>query len=202
MLGAAFDACNYVKLKDCGRVAQLVEQCPFKAWVAGSSPAALTRISRYLVDFGRVDFGHRRTPRPERFLRSWGVASGFQLLRQVRRQHHLDDLPVCFLLVGGNRLCVEFQGYLGGARAPCPLAGPDSAVSKRCLPIFIVSGADTESSGKSTCRRTLNAMEKNDATPKSPIASRRCRIGCTPFRCDRSCCSVDAESVVVGAFQA
>src|ERR1700731_4590423 len=42
MLGAAFHACNYVKLKDCGRVAQLVEQCPFKAWVAGSSPAALT----------------------------------------------------------------------------------------------------------------------------------------------------------------
>src|SRR6266566_7896390 len=31
-----------VTLKDCGRVAQLVEQCPFKAWVAGSSPAALT----------------------------------------------------------------------------------------------------------------------------------------------------------------
>jgi hypothetical protein len=29
-------------LKKCGRVAQLVEQCPFKAWVAGSSPAALT----------------------------------------------------------------------------------------------------------------------------------------------------------------
>src|SRR5579884_976783 len=27
----------------CGRVAQLVEQCPFKAWVAGSNPAALTR---------------------------------------------------------------------------------------------------------------------------------------------------------------
>jgi hypothetical protein len=29
-------------LKDVGRVAQLVEQCPFKAWVAGSNPAALT----------------------------------------------------------------------------------------------------------------------------------------------------------------
>ena len=28
-----------------GRVAQVVEQCPFKAWVAGSNPAALTRIS-------------------------------------------------------------------------------------------------------------------------------------------------------------
>ena len=27
-----------------GRVAQLVEQCPFKAWVAGSNPAALTKI--------------------------------------------------------------------------------------------------------------------------------------------------------------
>jgi hypothetical protein len=37
-----------------GRVAQLVEQCPFKAWVAGSSPAALTKISRCLEDFGRV----------------------------------------------------------------------------------------------------------------------------------------------------
>jgi hypothetical protein len=31
-----------VKLNSRGRVAQLVEQCPFKAWVAGSSPAALT----------------------------------------------------------------------------------------------------------------------------------------------------------------
>jgi hypothetical protein len=29
-----------------GRVAQLVEQCPFKAWVAGSNPAALTRLFR------------------------------------------------------------------------------------------------------------------------------------------------------------
>jgi hypothetical protein len=41
-----------------GRVAQLVEQCPFKAWVAGSSPAALTKISRYLEDFGKADFGY------------------------------------------------------------------------------------------------------------------------------------------------
>ena len=37
---------EYVSFKDRGRVAQLVEQCPFKAWVAGSSPAALTRISK------------------------------------------------------------------------------------------------------------------------------------------------------------
>ena len=32
----------YVKLEDSGRVAQLAEQCPFKAWVDGSSPSALT----------------------------------------------------------------------------------------------------------------------------------------------------------------
>ena len=32
----------YVKLDRRGRVAQLVEQCPFKAWVEGSSPSALT----------------------------------------------------------------------------------------------------------------------------------------------------------------
>ena len=31
-----------------GRVAQLVEQCPFKAWVAGSNPAALTMIFKHL----------------------------------------------------------------------------------------------------------------------------------------------------------
>src|SRR6202020_8829 len=35
---------DVLNLKDCGRVAQLVEQCPFKAWVAGSSPAALTKF--------------------------------------------------------------------------------------------------------------------------------------------------------------
>ena len=31
------------RLAKSGRVAQVVEQCPFKAWVAGSNPAALTR---------------------------------------------------------------------------------------------------------------------------------------------------------------
>src|SRR5438445_13721640 len=31
--------------RNSGRVAQLVEQCPFKAWVAGSNPAALTMTS-------------------------------------------------------------------------------------------------------------------------------------------------------------
>src|ERR1700693_148686 len=33
---------KYVRLKLVGRVAQVVEQRPFKAWVAGSNPAALT----------------------------------------------------------------------------------------------------------------------------------------------------------------
>ena len=37
--------CRYVRLKQSGRVAQVVEQCPFKAWVAGSNPAALTSTS-------------------------------------------------------------------------------------------------------------------------------------------------------------
>ena len=34
--------CGCVRLDFRGRVAQLVEQCPFKAWVLGSSPSALT----------------------------------------------------------------------------------------------------------------------------------------------------------------
>jgi hypothetical protein len=34
---------SVIFVKD-GRVAQLVEQCPFKAWVEGSSPSALTRF--------------------------------------------------------------------------------------------------------------------------------------------------------------
>jgi hypothetical protein len=38
-------------LKDWGRVAQLVEQCPFKAWVAGSNPAALTKDFKALSSF-------------------------------------------------------------------------------------------------------------------------------------------------------
>ena len=36
----------------CGRVAQLVEQRPFKAWVAGSNPAALT--TTYLAQAGSL----------------------------------------------------------------------------------------------------------------------------------------------------
>src|ERR1700686_2335648 len=38
-------------LKPRGRVAQLAEQCPFKAWVDGSSPSALTK---HLPDSSRV----------------------------------------------------------------------------------------------------------------------------------------------------
>src|ERR1700682_1926363 len=37
---------KYVRLKLVGRVAQVVEQRPFKAWVAGSNPAALTNPPR------------------------------------------------------------------------------------------------------------------------------------------------------------
>src|ERR1700687_6167821 len=33
-----------VRLKRVGRVAQVVEQPPFKAWVSGSNPAALTNL--------------------------------------------------------------------------------------------------------------------------------------------------------------
>jgi hypothetical protein len=46
-----------LNLKDCGRVAQLAEQCPFKAWVAGSNPAALTKISagRVFIRIGSFD---------------------------------------------------------------------------------------------------------------------------------------------------
>jgi hypothetical protein len=35
---------SVLDLKTVGRVAQVVEQRPFKAWVAGSNPAALTNI--------------------------------------------------------------------------------------------------------------------------------------------------------------
>ena len=44
-----------------GRVAQLVEQCPFKAWVAGSSPAALTIVFQSLRCSGKSSaVGQRR----------------------------------------------------------------------------------------------------------------------------------------------
>jgi hypothetical protein len=45
---------NY--LDEIGRVAQLVEQCPFKAWVAGSSPAALTNSFSNLAVIGVTDY--------------------------------------------------------------------------------------------------------------------------------------------------
>ena len=43
---ARLHAGKCVRLKLVGRVAQVVEQRPFKAWVAGSIPAALTKILR------------------------------------------------------------------------------------------------------------------------------------------------------------
>ncbi len=43
-MATAESVLNVLNLKDCGRVAQVVEQCPFKAWVAGSNPAALTNL--------------------------------------------------------------------------------------------------------------------------------------------------------------
>jgi hypothetical protein len=39
----------------CGRVAQLAEQCPFKAWVDGSSPSALTISFNSLARVGSED---------------------------------------------------------------------------------------------------------------------------------------------------
>ncbi len=52
-----------------GRVAQLVEQCPFKAWVAGSSPAALTSLFQFLS-----------SPRSRLFLRRCGLPQLFRSL--------------------------------------------------------------------------------------------------------------------------
>jgi hypothetical protein len=43
---------NTLDLLWCGRVAQLAEQCPFKAWVDGSSPSALTRVFNDLAVAG------------------------------------------------------------------------------------------------------------------------------------------------------
>ena len=48
--GISDELCKCLIVKS-GRVAQLVEQCPFKAWVAGSSPAALT------IFFNRLEIG-------------------------------------------------------------------------------------------------------------------------------------------------
>jgi hypothetical protein len=107
-----------------GRVAQLVEQCPFKAWVAGSNPAALTMISKPLHQLQRVAAGHRQAPRklaisnpsPVRFEigkpRQSRLRFSLSVLWKLQRKHHSDDLLVGFLLIGRDRLCVEFEGYL------------------------------------------------------------------------------------------
>ena len=62
---------NCGTFKDCGRVAQLVEQCPFKAWVAGSNPAALTiHFSGTSADSGTP---HSEAVGPH-VARLWGLA--------------------------------------------------------------------------------------------------------------------------------
>src|SRR6516162_10449179 len=53
-------SCKCLIVKD-GRVAQLVEQCPFKAWVAGSNPAALTKLLKDLAGAGNCLFHSPQT---------------------------------------------------------------------------------------------------------------------------------------------
>src|SRR5579863_1584437 len=73
---------------DRGRVAQLVEQCPFKAWVAGSNPAALTTLFKFLEDLDRVDFGHPRTPR--RVSTQLGRRFALSISREISRSGRQD----------------------------------------------------------------------------------------------------------------
>jgi hypothetical protein len=57
---AAVRACQCVKLEESGRVAQLAEQCPFKAWVDGSSPSALTTNPLRLLDLHSRSFFNQK----------------------------------------------------------------------------------------------------------------------------------------------
>jgi hypothetical protein len=51
-----------VTFKNVGRVAQVVEQCPFKAWVAGSNPAALTNfLNFFALPVAIFQIGHNYT---------------------------------------------------------------------------------------------------------------------------------------------
>jgi hypothetical protein len=75
---------------------------PFKAWVAGSNPAALTKISGYLEDFGGVDFGYPRTPRTV----STQLAQRFALLIS-RGISPPSGRPSCVLSVGRRKPLVR-----------------------------------------------------------------------------------------------
>jgi hypothetical protein len=62
---------GHVRLDRSGRVAQLVEQRPFNAWVAGSNPAALTIEINELAVVTRTASthdSHAWVPVPGRFL--------------------------------------------------------------------------------------------------------------------------------------
>ena len=57
-LGNCDECCQCVIVKG-GRVAQLAEQCPFKAWVDGSSPSALTSNPLGLLDLHSQSFSNQ-----------------------------------------------------------------------------------------------------------------------------------------------
>jgi hypothetical protein len=97
---------------------------PFKAWVAGSNPAALTKISRYLEDFGRVDFGHPRTPGTV----STQLAQRFALLisRGISPEA-LSGRPSCVLSVGPSLSRTESRKNKTNCcdkRCPCAEVDP------------------------------------------------------------------------------
>ncbi len=72
---------------------------PFKAWVAGSSPAALTKISRYLADFGRAAPPNTQSKRDSSFYAVAATCRAFNLSRNpdgstpsLRRPTLLDSI--------------------------------------------------------------------------------------------------------------
>ena len=79
------------RLPRCGRVAQLVEQRPFKAWVLGSSPSALTMILNNLRQIKEALFRHRRHP-AKRKARRLVADGGFPWLQLRRQLLRYDDL--------------------------------------------------------------------------------------------------------------
>ncbi len=115
----------------CGRVAQVVEQCPFKAWVAGSNPAALTNtvwVKLPGLPILAKSFLTHAEPKTSIPVRLAGSNSQFKCQPEVYPLCHLRELsecstgPILIYSVRSTAFLASFCGFCqiadGNRRSP------------------------------------------------------------------------------------
>ena len=154
-----------------GRVAQLVEQCPFKAWVLGSSPSALTTFFAVSPHYGpQRSFGLR----PQDFGSGLplGSASGLTFLTPADASSSSPSALTAFVATLAAvlfvfRTCLSFRrGFLSVPRMAAAAELQGTTLPDTVLITVSMSAPDRNTAFRRLsghCSRNQDAMGRNEA---------------------------------------